>query len=229
MFYEFFRWVAIITCYPFQLCLFTRKTYYEDGARRRPWKKGGALVISNHFNFLDYLMNMFVVLPRKLYPVTSEEPFGSKLLTFGMRFFGAIKADRVKKDMRFMDECADLIRRGRLVQIFPEGRNTPDGRIHEFKKSYIVIAHRANCPIIPIVTDGCYGFFKRARIIVGKEIYPSDYITSTGRTPTRQELNAANDAIFHHVLWLREELERRKTAEKTASGRPKSKRSHPHA
>ena len=213
-FFEFFRWVAIITCIPFQFCLFTRKTYYEDGARRRPWKKGGALIITNHFNFLDYLMSMFVVLPRKLNVVAGEDPFKSKLLTFGMRFFGAIKADRTTKNMRFMDVAADVIRRGQLVQIFPEGRNTPDGKIHEFKKSYIVIAHRANCPIIPIVTDGAYGFHKRARIIVGKEIHLSDYITSTGRTPTREELNTANEAIHRHVLELREEIERRKELEK---------------
>ena len=213
-FFEFFRWVAIITCIPFQFCLFTRKTYYEDGARRRPWKKGGALIITNHFNFLDYLMSMFVVLPRKLNVVAGEDPFKSRLLTFGMRFFGAIKADRTTKNMRFMDVAADVIRRGQLVQIFPEGRNTPDGKIHEFKKSYIVIAHRANCPISPIVTDGAYGFHKRARIIVGKEIHLSDYITSTGRTPTREELNTANEAIHRHVLELREEIERRKELEK---------------
>ena len=214
MIYDFFRWVAIITCIPFQFCLFTRKTYYEDGARRRPWKEGGALIISNHFNFLDYLMNMFVVLPRKLNVVAGEDPFKSRLLSFGMRFFGVIKADRVTKNMRFMDVCADVIRRGQLVQIFPEGRNTPDGKIHEFKKSYIVIAHRANCPIIPIVTDGRYSFFKRARIIVGREIHLSDYITSEGRTPTREELDTVNDIIFRHVLELREELERRREQEK---------------
>ena len=216
MIYEFFRWVAIITCIPFQFCLFTRKTYYEDGARRRPWKEGGALIITNHFCFLDYLMSMFVVLPRKLNVVAGEDPFKSRLLSFGMRFFGVIKADRTTKNMRFMDVCADVIRRGQLVQIFPEGHNTLDGKIHEFKKSYIVIAHRAKCPIIPIVTDGAYGFHKRARIIVGKEIHLSDYVTSEGRTPTREELEAANAAIHSHVLELREELERRKAAERAA-------------
>ena len=224
MIYEFFRWVAIITCIPFQFCLFTRKTYYEDGARRRPWKEGGALIITNHFCFLDYLMSMFVVLPRKLNVVAGEDPFKSRLLSFGMRFFGVIKADRTTKNMRFMDVCADVIRRGQLVQIFPEGHNTLDGKIHEFKKSYIVIAHRAKCPIIPIVTDGAYGFHKRARIIVGKEIHLSDYVTSEGRTPTREELEAANAAIHSHVLELREELERRKAAERAARAERRRRR-----
>ena len=224
MIYEFFRWVAIITCIPFQFCLFTRKTYYEDGARRRPWKEGGALIITNHFCFLDYLMSMFVVLPRKLNVVAGEDPFKSRLLSFGMRFFGVIKADRTTKNMRFMDVCADVIRRGQLVQIFPEGHNTLDGKIHEFKKSYIVIAHRAKCPIIPIVTDGAYGFHKRARIIVGREIHLSDYVTSEGRTPTREELEAANAAIHSHVLELREELERRKAAERAARAERRRRR-----
>ena len=212
--YCIFRWLAIITCFPFQLLLFKRKTYYEDGAPKRPWKKGGALIISNHFNFLDYLMNMFVVLPRKLNAVTSEDPFSNVFLRFGMRFFGAIQANRITKDMRFMDQCAELIKKGQLVQIFPEGRNTPDGKIHEFKQSYIVIAHRANAPIIPIVTDGSYGLFKRAHVIVGKPIDLSELISSDRRTPLRSEREMANSIIHTKILELREKLEEFKRADK---------------
>ena len=112
--------------------------------------------------------------------------------------------------MRFMDEAAAVIRKGELVQIFPEGRNTTDGKIHEFKKSYLVIAHRASAPIIPIVTDGNYGIFKRTSVIIGKEIDVSKFFTSDRVTPTREELQRANDVVFAKVLELREELERRK-------------------
>lgn len=212
MIYEFFRWLAIFTAYPFQLILFKRKTYYEDKADWKRVKKGGALVISNHFNFLDYLMNMFVVLPRKLNVVASEDPFRYKLLVFGMKFFGVIQANRITKNMRFMDECAAVIRKGQLVQIFPEGRNTDDGTIKPFKQSYIVIAHRANAPIIPIVTDGNYGFFKRAHVMIGRSIRVSDYITSTRPTPTREELSRVNDMIFGEVLRMRRELEEGKAS-----------------
>ena len=209
-----FRWLAIFTCFPFQLLLFKRKTYYEADAPRRPWEKGGALIISNHFNFLDYLMNMFVVLPRKLNVIASEMPFQNKLLRIGVKFFGAIEANRITRDMRFMDEAATLIKKGQIVQIFPEGRNTPDGTIKPFKHSYIVIAHRAGAPIIPIITDGSYSFFKRAHVIVGKPIYLSEYISSERRTPSREELKVANDAIFSKVLALRNTLEELKEADK---------------
>ena len=127
-----------------------------------------------------------------------------------MKFFGAIEANRITRNMKFMDEAAEQIKKGHLVQIFPEARNTPDGKIHEFKHSYIVIAHRAKCPIVPIVTDGNYGLFKRTSVMIGKEIDVSQFITSDKRTPTREELERANDYIYNKVLELREELEIRK-------------------
>lgn len=214
MIYDFFRWFAVITAFPVQLLFFKRKTYYEDSSQRRPWKKGGALIISNHYNFFDYVLNMFLVLPRKLNVVASEMPYQNRLLAFGMRFWGGIQANRITKSMKFMDQSAEVIRRGQLVQIFPEGQNTPDGTIKAFKQSYIVIAHRARSPIIPIVTDGNYGFFKRTHVLVGKPIYVSDYIKSEGPFPTRDELRQTNEIIHGRVLAMREELETLKAASK---------------
>lgn len=207
LFFEFFRWLALITGYPFQLLLFKRKTYYEDKSVQSLKIRGGALIISNHYHFYDYMMNMFAVLPRKLHVVSSEMPYSTRIGSFGMRFFGGIQANRITKNMRFIDTAADVIRKGGLVQIYPEGRITDDGRLQSFKHSYIVIAHRANAPIIPIVTDGNYGFTKRAHILVGTPIRLSDYIASDRRTPTRDELNAVNEMIHGRVLAMRERLD----------------------
>lgn len=212
MIYYLFWWLCIITGYPYQLLLFKRRTFYEDKSVQSLKIKGGALIISNHYHFYDYMMNMFAVTPRKLNVISSELGFKNKLLAFGMRFFGGIQANRITKSMRFMDTAADVIRKGGLVQIFPEAKITDDGTIKPFKHSYIVIAHRSNAPIIPIITDGNYGFTKRASIIVGKPIYVSDYIKTDRRTPTREELETVNDIIYSKVLSLRQELEDKKAA-----------------
>ena len=218
LFYEFFRWLAIILGWPLQLIFFKRKTYYEDGVKRKGWRKGGALIVSNHFNVFDYMLNTFLVLPRKLYVVSSEIPYQNKFLTFGMRFFGGIQANRITGDMDFIQKSAAVIQKGKFVQIFPEGRNTDDGEIQPFKKSYIVIAHQAQAPIIPIVTDGNYGFFKRAHVIVGNPIDISDYITSTGLMPTKEEREQVNEIVFNKVLALRKQLEELKATPKKAKG-----------
>ena len=221
MFYDFFRWLAIILAYPLQLIFFKRKTYYEDNVKRKSWRKGGALIISNHFHMLDYVLNMFLVLPRKLYVVTSEMPYQNKFLSFGMKFFGGIQANRVTRDMSFMRKSAEVISRGKLVQIFPEGRNTDDGNLQPFKKSYIVIAHQSNAPIIPIISDGNYGFFKRTHVIVGNPIDVSGYVQSTGPMPSKAELNAVNEIVYEKVVALRQQLEELKASSKKSK---KSKR-----
>ena len=131
-----------------------------------------------------------------------------------MKFFGAIQCNRETKNMRFMDEAANVIKKGQLVQIYPEGRNTPDGKIHEFKRSYLVIAHRAGAPIVPIVTDGNYGLFKRTSIIIGNEIDVSQFFTTDKPTPPREELDRANEYVYNKILELREELEVRKQRRK---------------
>ena len=210
MIYEIFRLIGVFTGYPAQLIFFKRRTFYEDKNERPDFKHGGKLIIANHYNILDYVLSCFIVCPRKLYVIASEDPFKSKIVTFGMKFFGAIQANRITKDMRFMDQGAEVIRNGNLLQIFPEGRNTPDGKIHSFKQSYIVIAHRAKCKIVPIVTDGNYGLFKRVNVMIGKEIDLAPFISSDKHTPTREELSAANAYIHAKMLSLREELEQRK-------------------
>ena len=213
MIYTFFRLLGMLTGYPAQLLFFKRKTYYED-KKSTCVKRGGKLIISNHFNMFDYVMTSFIVFPRKLNVVASEMPFKSRILRFLMKFFGAIEANRVTKSMRFMDTCAEVINSNQLVQIYPEGRNSPDGKIHEFKHSYLVIAHRAKCKILPIVTDGNYGIFKRASVMIGKEIDVSPFFTTDRRTPPRDELERANEYVHTKVLELREELEKLKTAKR---------------
>ena len=215
MIYEIFRWIGTVTGIPAELLMFKRKTYYEDKNVQSRRIKGGALIIANHYNLLDYVMNVFTVFPRKLNVVASEHAYKNKLQAFGMKFWGGIQANRVTRSMRFMDIAADVIRKGQLVLIFPEGRNTDDGTIKQFYHSYLVIAHRAGAPIIPIISDGNFGLFKRVSIIIGKPIDISQFNFS--ERPTRDELKAANEVVYNKVLELRETLEVLKSKKKNKS------------
>ena len=206
MIYDIFRIIGLITGYPFQLLFFKRKTYYVDKKNTHLFR-GGKLIVSNHFSMLDYVLTSFVVFPRKLNVVASEMPFKNKLLRFGMKFFGAIEANRETKNMSFINKCADVLKKGQLVQIYPEGQNTPDGKIHEFKPSYTLIAHRANVPIVLIISDGNYGIFKRTSVIISEEIDVSTFIDVNAKTTKKEERLALNNYIHKRALELREELE----------------------
>lgn len=206
MFYTFFRWLGMIMGYPIQWLFFKRKVYYED-KKNSDWKKGGKLIVCNHYNVLDYGLVAFMVFPRQLIAVTSELPFKNKFVRYGMKFFGTIQANREIKDMSFIEKSAEAIHKGKLVQIFPEARNTPDGNIHDFKPSYVLISNMADCKILPVITDGNYGLFKRVSIMIGKEFHLSEIIDTKSTTLTKEEVNKANKIIHQKALDLRAKLE----------------------
>ena len=203
---EIFRWLALITGWPVQLLVFKRKTYYEDIRAQGRRVRGKALIVSNHFSVFEYMVNIFLFPFRKLYVV--YWPHHSKRIRWGMKFFGGIVSDRDVMGLRFMDESVKTLEKGRIVQIYPEAYISEDGRMDEFKPSYVLIALRAEAPIIPVITDGNYGFFKRVHLIIGKPIDLWDYCTS--EDPTKEEIMALNDIVYKKCLELQRELEARK-------------------
>ncbi len=204
-FFQFFRWVGVISGYPVNWALFTRKVYYEDKIDYVKAKKGGALIIENHYNPWDYVQSVFMFFPRMLYVVASEFAFKNALITFGMKFWGGIVCDRRTRSLRFVNVAAQKIKEGNLVLIFPEGHNTDDGTIKKFYPSYIKIALEAKCPIIPIITDGNYRLSKRLHVIIGKTIDLSEYIDWDNYT--REDIYRLNDMVREKVLLLREKLD----------------------
>lgn len=211
--YEFFRWVALITGWPMQLVAFTRKTYYEDKSVQNRFVKGGALIISNHYSVFDYMVNLFLFPFRKLHVVywaqagTKQYPW----IRRGMKFFGGIPSDREAMAMRFIDDSVRVIEKGELVQIYPEAHITPDGKMHEFKPSYLLIALRADAPILPVITDGNYGLFRRVHVIIGKPIDLWEYCSSD--EPSREELAEMNRIVYEKCKKLKAELDARIAAD----------------
>lgn len=207
MFYDILRVFGLVTGYPIQLLFFKTKKYYESKSERNHRYKGNALVITNHINPLDYVHNNFLFFPRLIDVVVGEMAFQSKFMRFAMKFWGGIKADRQTKDPGFILKSIRRVKSGRLVQIFPEAHNTPDGSIKPFYPSYIVIALKAKCPIIPIITDGKYNLFKRTHLMIGKRI---DVYELLGKEDyTKDDILRINDIVYNKVLELRAELDRR--------------------
>ena len=205
--YEIFRVIGTVTGYPFNWIFFKRKIFYENKKSQGRYIKGGAVVISNHYNPLDYVSNVFVTFPRKLNVVASEDAFRNRFMSFGMRFWGGIMADRRTYSLKFVDISASVAKKGQLVQIFPEGHNTPDGEIKSFYPSYILIAIKAGVPIVPIISDGRYSFFKRLHLMIGEKIYVSDYLDVNNYT--RDDVYRVNEIIRNKVLELKAELDRK--------------------
>ncbi|HMW76995.1 MAG TPA: lysophospholipid acyltransferase family protein, partial [Rhodocyclaceae bacterium] len=61
-----------------------------------------------------------------------------------------------------LDEAARALAAGEVVGIFPEGRVSPDGEIHEFRPGVSRILERCQAPVVPLALRGLWGsFFSR--------------------------------------------------------------------
>lgn len=217
---EILRWYGLLSGYLLYLAYFKRKTYYEDKTVQNRRLKGGALIVSNHYHVYDFIVNAGLFPFRKLYVVLKSDIYEHKFLAWGMSIFGGIRSDRDTMGMKFIDESVAHLRKGRIVQIFPEAYITNDGKMREFKTGYLMIAQRADVPIIPVITDGNYGWKKRVHVIIGKPIRLSDYCPYVN--PNREQITELNRIVQEKCLELQKELDRRIQAENPKKTRKES-------
>ena len=201
--------LGYLMAWPVQFIYFKKKIYYEDRKSQGRTIKGGAIIVSNHRSFKDYMMYMYVFYFRKMYCLMSELIYKKgKILSFLVTCLGGIKVDRFSFDMSFIGKSVDLLeKKKKCIVIFPEAKINKEKRLQRFTTSYILMALRANVPIIPVYTLGKYGLFRRSRMAIGKKIYLSDYFNTTN--PTKEELEYLNNIVKNKILDLEKMVKER--------------------
>ena len=197
----FFNWFTKITGYPLFLFGFKTRIFYQNRKVQGRRIRGKALVVTNHRNIMDFGVWMFVFTYDK-----------NIVLHTLLKMWGAIRVDRNDNDFAFMWKSIDILKKGGVVEIFPESRIPEKGEPTplEFKPSYVYIALQSDAPVIPVFTDGCYFSKKRSNVIIGAPIYVSElYDESKGE---RENMEAINAYVRSRIIELGDELEQRKKA-----------------
>jgi 1-acyl-sn-glycerol-3-phosphate acyltransferase len=136
--------------YPLMLLYFRVRV---RGGARLP-RKGGFLLAANHFSFVDPLI-LGAMLPRRLWFVMAEDQFDKPGVHLFSRLMDVIP---VQAGAAFklgpIRKCLSVLRGGRVVAIFPEGRRSPTGRILPPMPGVGVLAGRAGVPVIPVAIGG---------------------------------------------------------------------------
>ncbi len=126
---------------------------------------GGALIVCNHVSFVDALV-IAAACRRPIRFVMDHQVFHMPVLNFVFRHGRAIPIASAKDDPammeRALDEAARALAAGDLVAIFPEGRVSEDGEIHEFRAGLCRILERCPAPVVPMALRGLWGsYFSR--------------------------------------------------------------------
>ena len=177
MFYTFFNYFAKFTGIVPYFFLYRTKTYFENKAVQSRRIKGRAIVICNHTSVFDYPVIMFTFFFRTVRVQMAELLFKKPFLGVLLRLLGGIYVDRNSNDLGFMAKSEQILQKGGVVGIWPEGRipKKDEKRPLEFKSGAAYLALSTDTPLIPVYTDGSYFDLKhRAHIIIGTPISPHD-------------------------------------------------------
>jgi len=189
------------------------KTYYENRKAQSKRIPRGTILMSNHKSLWDFCLYIILFFRAPIHFLIAEVIYEKgAFMSWLLKSLGCVRVNRTTYDFTFIDECVKLLKKGARIGIFPEGQLPREGKMSRFTPSCVMIALAADAEIVPVYTDGNYGFGKRANVIIGERIRLRDFCSS--ENPTREEIQACNDLLLSRILELEKELARQQKAGK---------------
>ena len=156
--------------------------------------KGPAIVVANHLSFFDSVLLLFA-LPRPV-SVLGKAEYTERRITNWL-FCGAgmipIRRERPGDVSHAFAQVGDVLGRGEVVGLFPEGTRSRDGLLHRGHSGAAHLAITTGAPLVPLGIIGTDRIlppgarlvrpFRHATLRVGQPIVAADagYTTSTNR------------------------------------------------
>ncbi|HWB66543.1 MAG TPA: lysophospholipid acyltransferase family protein [Mycobacteriales bacterium] len=188
----------------------------------RPWvegvenipETGGAILASNHLSFSDSFFLPLEVRRRITFLAKADYFNGRGLkgwLTAGFfKSIGQVPVDRSggRASDAALRKGLEILGRGDLLGIYPEGTRSPDGRLYRGKTGIARIALEAGVPVIPVAMVNTFDIqppgqvmprIMRVGIRIGK---PLDFSRYAGMADDRFVLRSITDEIMYELMQL---------------------------
>jgi 1-acyl-sn-glycerol-3-phosphate acyltransferase len=144
-------WVLKVVLTPVLRLVFRVRT---EGTHHVP-RKGPAILASNHRSFIDSVFLPLVVWRRVTF-VAKAEYFESWKTAWFFRAVGMIPLKRGggSASERALAAAREVLDRGGVLGIYPEGTRSPDGRLYKGHTGAARLARDCHAPIIPVAQFG---------------------------------------------------------------------------
>lgn len=182
----------------------------------RPWivgrrnvpAEGAAILASNHLSFIDSVFLPLMIDRPMSFLAKSDYFTGKGLKGWATRMFmkatGQIPIDRTggKASEASLNTGLQVLGRGDLLGIYPEGTRSPDGKLYRGRTGLARMALEAHVPVIPVVmvdTDTVMPIGRRiprvgrVGMVIGE---PLDFSRFAGREGDRYILRSVTDEIM---------------------------------
>ncbi|MBP0460263.1 lysophospholipid acyltransferase family protein [Streptomyces montanisoli] len=134
-----------------------------QGSENLP-RSGGAVLVSNHISYLDFVFAGLTALPQKRLVrfMAKESVFRHRVSGPLMRGMKHIPVDRDEGEKAYADALARL-RSGEIVGIFPESTISTSFTLKSFKTGAVRLAQEAGVPLVPMALWGSQRLWTKGR------------------------------------------------------------------
>ena len=139
------------------------------------------LYAANHRGFFDIIL-LYSMVPTQTAFVSKDDLKKIPLIAQWMYFLNCqfINRKDMRQQMGVILNCISLVKKGYSVYIAPEGTRNATDTLLPFKEGSLKIAHKTNCPVVPVCVIGTEKQFEdsipwvrkgKLRIEFGKPVY----------------------------------------------------------
>lgn len=174
------------------------KTIY---ATKRPKIKGGFLIAANHIGFTDPIIVHFAFWRRRLHCIATKNLFEGKVKNAFFNRMHCIMVDKENFNMRTFHTVCERLQDNKTVVVFPEGGvNHNANELMSFKSGAILMAYKAQKPIVPMYIAPAKKWWNRRVTVVGEplEINPDGKLL-----PSMEEVKHINAKLQERELNLK--------------------------
>lgn len=123
--------------------------------------EGPAICVCNHVSFVDWLI-IFASVRRPVSFVMDQTYFKGgflmrKLFMQAKVILVCSQKDNPELYAKAFETMADVLKKGGVVCVFPEGKITYDGEVGEFRPGILKLLQMVSVPVIPMALSGLWG------------------------------------------------------------------------
>ncbi len=158
---------------------------------------GPYIIASNHLNWTDVPLVPCYLSSQVIYIAKEELFFGR--MGWLVRFLGAIPVKRGEADRQLLRACDDLLKRGRILTIFPEGHRSETRQMIPANAGVGMIALRAGVPVVPVAVCGSEHALKRFRPRITITYGEPLVLRPKGAKITKDDITSSTETIMRRI------------------------------